>query len=261
MLVWCFTQPSFGAEISSAEDVQSDGLTCAKTKRGKKPRPRSKKRIKARKSRRQRQKQAVTVPVDVGIGPAAHFVTGPIQDDQQIHTGLKVSLAAIIDKELIEAQKHRIPKKFRAMAAKTNEVRFRPGILAFVPDTIFLSPQRDATQMWGANWRLAGIGGALGTAPRLGISLGLNVTYAFVGSERDELGDTHFLRPGLDGRIDAEFPLSDTVLISLGWTSFVYPPQEVGGPLLELGDMDRSIWHIGQAFLKLHFRIPYTVVI
>ena len=45
--------------------------------------------------------------------------------------------------------------------------------------------------------------------------------------------------------------------VSFGWASAFYVPQQLG--TLGLGPLDDSVWHVGQAFLKLHFRFPYQV--
>jgi hypothetical protein len=72
----------------------------------------------------------------------------------------------------------------------------------------------------------------------------------------------HFLRPGLDLTLRWEIPvLADAFLVAIGWSSQLYVPQRLGGGILEpavFGAAD-SIWHIGQAFLTLHWRIPYDV--
>ena len=36
-------------------------------------------------------------------------------------------------------------------------------------------------------------------------------------------------------------------------------PQELGGDIAEIGEPDASIWHIGQGFIQLHYRFPFTV--
>ncbi len=203
-----------------------------------------------------RSKAPLEVPVDIGIGPAVHFITGPIQDDG-LHSGLKVSVQAILDAALIKQNLHRVPKKYRGMAKGLNEVRVSPSI--FIPDTLFLSPKIDHTQMWGVNFRPVSIGLPLLRVPRLHIGVGLDLTYAYIDSDLPTLGTTHFLRPGLDATADLEIPLSTSFLVSVGWTSMFYPPQEVGGPIFALGELDQSIWHIGQAYLKLHFRFPYRL--
>ena len=58
-------------------------------------------------------------------------------------------------------------------------------------------------------------------------------------------------------RANLEIPFSDTVLLSMSWTSQLYPPQEVGGSILRWGPPGESIWHIGQATVLLHVRFPY----
>ena len=199
----------------------------------------------------------VTVPVDIGIGPATHMITGPVQEDQLLHTGLKMSVEAIIDKKTIKKNRKKIPKRYRRYAKQMNEVRFSPSI--FIPDTLFISPKGTRnTGMMGISWEPVGVGIPLlnaGIKARAGLALQL--TYAYLYS--DTLNDTHFLRPGLSPGLEVEIPLSKKFLISTGWNSQVYIPQEVGGSITEVGEIDQSIWHIGQAFVKFHYRFPFTV--
>ena len=244
LLSLCLLVPGGMAQADSGDSL---GVVAQAKKRAQK---RTKK-----KRRKTRKKQAVTVPVNVGLGPAVHWVTGPVQRDQEQHYGVKISLAAIIDQALIRQNQHKIPKRYRKMASRVDQVRLRPGPVVLVPDTLFISPRRDQTSMYGANWRFYGVHMPLGP---LRIGTNLNLTYAYIESGNPALGETHFFRPGLDLNAELEIPLSKSVLVSGGWTSFFYPPQEVGGPVLALGDREASIWHIGQAFVQLHFRIPYT---
>ena len=199
----------------------------------------------------------VTVPVDIGLGPATHMITGPVQDDQMLHTGLKVSVEAIIDKKTIKKNKKRIPRQYRRYAKGVNEVRFSPSI--FIPDTLLISPKGTGnTGMMGIAWQPVGMGIPLldaGIKARAG--LGLQLWYAFLYS--DTLDDTHFLRPGLVPGVEVELPLSKTFLISAGWNSMLTLPQELGGSITEIGEPDESIWHIGQGFVQLHYRFPFTV--
>ena len=199
----------------------------------------------------------VTVPVDIGLGPAGHMITGPVQEDQALHTGLKISVEAIIDKKTIKKNKKRIPRQYRRYAKGVNEVRFSPSI--FIPDTLLISPKGTGnTGMMGIAWQPVGMGIPLldaGIKARAG--LGLQLWYAFLYS--DTLDDTHFLRPGLVPGVEVELPLSKTFLISAGWNSMLTLPQELGGSITEIGEPDESIWHIGQGFVQLHYRFPFTV--
>ena len=94
--------------------------------------------------------------------------------------------------------------------------------------------------------------------PTLSFSTGLNLTYAYL-TQSDALPATHFLRPGIDLAARFELPLSQSWLISFGWTSLFCPPQKLGGTLTEMGELNESIWHIGQAFAQIHYRFPYRV--
>ena len=232
VLVSLFMAPgvSIPSLVDAAESTtNTSSVTQRRGLRGKRFYRRRPTRKKKRKQRRRRVKKAVTLPIDVGFGPATQMITGPIQDDQQLHYGLKISLAAIIDKKTIRRFRHKIPRKYRSLAKGVNEVRLRPGPLVLVPDTIFISPKVNQVAMWGANWRLMGVGIPLIRKPRLAISTGLNFTYAYLSPLTEASDPTHLVRPGLDVKADFEIPITKAFLIGIGWTSFFYPPQEIGG--------------------------------
>lgn len=198
----------------------------------------------------------VKVPVDLGLGPAAYHFFGAVGADQPLHYGLKISLEAVIDRELIKRNQRQIPANYRKMAASMDEVRFSPSV--FIPDALFISPKLDDTGIYGVTWRPIGLGVPLiSSGVRLSVGAALLLTYAFLYS--DTLPDTHFLRPGLDLGAELEIPFSKSFLVSLGWSSGLYVPQKLGEfGLGELpGELDQTIWHVGQAFLQLHFRFPY----
>jgi hypothetical protein len=202
----------------------------------------------------------ITVPVDIGIGPAGHWISGVVGQDQLVHTGIRLSLVAIADHDLIMQHLDRVPKQYRGMAAQLDEYRYRPSIL--VPDTIILSPKVAHTGMYGATWRLLPI--KLNLLPerttRLDLDLSLLLTYTFLHSDTLPGGTMHFLRPGLDVGFEWTIPvLEDAFLVSLGYASQFYVPQAVGGPIFELPGDRPSIWHIAQVFLVLHWRVPYDV--
>lgn len=195
------------------------------------------------------------VPVDLGVGPAAYLITGPVFDDQPVHFGLKISLAAVIDRQTIERNKNRIPKQYRKLAAGVDEVRITPSVL--IPDALILSPKVRGTGLWGVTWRPVGVGVPLARG-RLSLRLdaGLLLTYAFLHS--DALPNTHFLRPGVDLGAHAQVAVTKSFLVSLGWSSGLYVPQKLGA-FVQAAPLDQTMWHLGQAWLKLHFRFPYQV--
>ena len=131
LLGWVLIYPSIGvAEFNSK--AERTLLLAAKTKTVKrvktKTKVRRKKNVKrktVRKKNKRRSKKPVEIPIDIGIGPAVHQFTGPVYRAQQYHTGLKLSLAAIIDQSVIASQAHKIPKKYRGLAKKIGTVRFR----------------------------------------------------------------------------------------------------------------------------------------
>lgn len=200
----------------------------------------------------------VEIPVDIGLGPAVHFITGDIQEDQLVHTGLVISIDAIIDKAVIKKYQKRIPEQYRKMALSMDEARISPSV--FIPDTLIISPGYNNTGMYGISWRPIGMSIPLVKTTKLNVktSTGLRLTYLYIHS-KTLASPTHFLRPGIDLLLDTELRLSDSVLASLGWNSQIYIPQTLGGGFTELGSLENSIWHVGQAYFKLHYRFPYKV--
>ena len=201
--------------------------------------------------------QRVTVPVDVGVGPAAFFFFGPVFRDQPLHTGLKLSTEVVLDREWLRRNQRLIPRKYRARASRLDEFRFTPGIVSLlVPDSLIISPKVRDTGIYGATWKPLGIGLPLSSSPaRFSLGAGLVLTYAYLYS--DTLPTTHFLRPGVSLGADLELGLSRTFLISLGWNSTLYVPQKLG-TFIGFTPLDSAIFHVGQAYLQLHFRFPYT---
>lgn len=224
--------------------VSSDALAVSK------PRP---------KRRSLPRKEKVTVPVNVGIGPTAFMFTGPVANDQLFHPGVRVNVFAALDRQFILKNIHRVPRQYRGQAKNIRgEVRYSP--LWFLPESLVLSPRLDNTGIFGVNFRPMGLGLALSENPRLDVNAGLLLSYAYISSKTLP-SPTHFLRPGLELKAELEFPIEQDFRISVGWSSSLYPPQEVGGPVFKWGEPSASIWHVGQAFLLFHFRFPYETEI
>lgn len=200
----------------------------------------------------------VKVPINIGVGPAFLHFSGAVGDDQTWHTGIELSLAAVIDQETIRTYEHRIPPQYRRLAEQVEEVKV--GYL-FIPDMLFLSPRTAGknTGVYGATWRPLAPGISLGgERVKMVVSAGLLLSYAWLHSET--LPNTHFLRPGLDGRAEVTWRISDGWLLSGGWSSGLYLPQRIGGFGMGGGTQD-AIWHIGRGFGLLHYRLPYAVTI
>ncbi|ADO74541.1 hypothetical protein [Stigmatella aurantiaca] len=198
----------------------------------------------------------VTAPVDIAVGPTALLFFGPVFEDQPLHTGLKINVEAVLDQEWLRKNQSLIPRKYRSRALKAGEIRYSPPATALIPETLIISPKYQNTGIYGATWKPLGFGLSFTPSPvRLSFDAGLVLTYAYLYS--DTLENTHFLRPGLQAGLDLEFQLSKSFLVSLGWASAFYIPQKLG-TLGEVKPLDASIFHVGQPYLLLHFRVPVT---
>jgi hypothetical protein len=202
----------------------------------------------------------VTVPIDVGIGPAAMIWTGPIAQDQPVHWGLSISANAVLDQKFLRKNRKMIPKQYRRQVTQMDEIRI--GYL-LIPDTLIISPKVNNTGMYGINWSPVSMGIPLVNKPfDLKLTADLMLTYAFIYSDNDDVGTTHFLRPGLGLGVNLELPLGGRFFLSMGWRSAFYVPQAVNSSLQDLGpitegDLTQSIWHVGQGAAQVHYRFPY----
>ncbi len=237
-----------------------DGEVMAQNRRRRKATARPKRR---QQKRRRKGSASITVPVNVAVGPTANFITGPVQNDQLVHTGVKIDVYAVLSQQLIRQNINRVPDQYKAMAKNMTEARYAPSIAALLPHSLEISPAIfGSTGIYGVTWSPLSVGLALTTSPvRIGVELGLLAKLAYLHSET--LPDTFFARPGLGVQASLEIPITESFLISFGWDSQVYIPQRMGmtfQDFLTVDDLDASIWHWGQAFLQFHVRFPYTTV-
>ncbi len=201
----------------------------------------------------QAKKTPVTIPIEIGVGPSGQTFFGDLQSQRQLHTGLKIDLAAVIDKAIIKKFKKKIPKKYRKAAMKIGEVRFRPSPIPFIPTTLIISPH-DSNPSYGAIWDTFGVGTGLGP---IKIGLGLPIVYSYIGyKEGEESKSMNLFRPALSAKAALNLQFSKSVGLTIGWRSYFMPPQVIGG---SVGDFKAStqgtIWHMGQGFATLNFRI------
>ena len=200
----------------------------------------------------------IEVPVQAGGGPAAYFITGPVQDDQLVHFGLKLQVIAILDQQLIQDNLHRVPSQYRSLLEDVEEIRISPSI--FIPDSLIISPKIENTGIYGVTWRPIGIDFPLSRVPvRVAVSAGAILTYAYMHSDTLAASSMHFFRPGVDAQVDIEIPVTESSVVSLGWDSQFHIPQVIGGEFLEVTPLDESMWHFGQAYLMFQTRFPYTL--
>jgi hypothetical protein len=202
----------------------------------------------------------VEVPIDVGVGPAAMIWTGAIAQDQPVHWGLSISASAVLDQKFLRKNRKMIPKQYRRQVTQMDEIRI--GYL-LIPDTVIISPKINDTGMYGVNWSPLSMGMPLVKKPfDLKATADLMLTYAYIHSDDDDVGTTHFLRPGLGLGANLELPLGGRFFLSMSWRSALYVPQAVNSSLQDLGpiedgDLTQSIWHVGQGAAQLHYRFPY----
>lgn len=210
------------------------------------------------------------VPVQVGVGPAGYLLGGPsldelgwegrLFDDQPVHGGLRLSLTAVIDSDLVDEHPEMVPAQHRDRLRNMGEVRFAPAIVSLLPTDLYLSPSIDNTSIWGATWSIIGAGVALPSDMlRVSASGSVIATLKNIRSEVLPASNFFFARPGVELQFDFEVPIAERFLMSADWTSKVYLPQDLNGNVADIGEFDGdSLWHVGQFYLQGHIRFPYT---
>ncbi len=254
---------------SSEPDSKSSSRRTSSSRRRRSGDTRTTKRTtKKSTSTRKKRSREITVPVDIAAGPAFFafgnplvgdgLLSGPVVEDQTVHYGLRFNMAAIIDRDFVRKYPHTVPRKYRGMFKEDTVVRFKPAALGLIPRNLYLSPKTKNTGIYGATWELLHVGMALMQSgdSRLSVGAGLLATYAYIDSDAFE-SPTHFLRPGASVGLKFGTMLSDSFGVSAGANSNFYLPQDIGGGIFD-GDGDDALWHIGEAFLMLHYRFPFT---
>ena len=161
----------------------------------------------------------------------------------------------ILEKAFLQKNQNRVPAQYRRYMQGLAEVRVSPSI--FIPDALIISPKLFHTGLYGVTWRPLSLGVPLGSgAAQLHLSAGLVATSFFLHS--DTLPTTLFLRPGADLTAEAILMPTKTFGFSFGWQSAFYVPQALG-TFFQVQPFSQDVWHLGQAFLKLHVRFPYTL--
>ncbi|RVU41460.1 hypothetical protein FRC91_19055 [Bradymonadales bacterium TMQ1] len=207
-----------------------------------------------------------SIPVQVGVGPAGVMVgapslssgySGAVFEDQPLHLGVRIDLEAVITADLVREHPKVVPRQYRSRLLAAGEVRYRPGIAALLPRTVYFSPKLQNTGMYGATWSLLGAGLALSPSPfRVSLGASLIGTALFMHSETLP-SPTFFVRPGVDITLDIEIQVARDFGLSFGWSSMMHIPQALGGPVLDLDGDEGSIWHIGQFYVQGNVRFPY----
>ena len=207
------------------------------------------------------------LPVEVAVGPVALIPSPTALLDQPAHLGLQIEVAAIIDQALIRRYRGQLPAWARGAAGSVNEVRYRPFVLALLPETLIISPQLKDTGMYGAIWRPVGLSVPLideGVSVSAGAALSavaLLVHSNVLGVPSGQAGQsfTFVLRPGAQLHLTGTIPLGDTFRVSLGWSSDFFIPQPYGKAPWEIATLEDSLWHLGGPFIRLAYRFPYEV--
>ena len=184
----------------------------------------------------------VTVPVDVGVGPAGYWFAGRLFENRGWipHFGLQINVHAIIDQDVIQANWGRIPDKYKRMAAGVTEARIGPSI--FIPSALIISPKLDALNgvgVYGATWSPLGLT-LVSTGQksarewnqsrgRFFLDADLLLTYLFIHSDFPEvIPTTHFLRPGVQLKVELLLAVTKSFLVSIGGGAQAYIPQRLG---------------------------------
>lgn len=204
-------------------------------------------------------KESVIVPVDLSAGPAFHVLPTPLSDGQSFLSGLAVEAFAVITPDVLKSQRDRIPKKWRRMISKDQELHIKPFYLTFLPTT-FLIHRGDRHEAYAATWSLFGLNWVARPLSSLEAEFGLKLptlTYAWIQSPRIEENDKVFWGIGATPRAQILWRITKSLHASASWDQHLYLPIAT----TEYTPQDRSPenWSThGVASLKLHVRLPTT---
>ena len=132
------------------------------------------------------------------------------------------------------------------MAKKIGEAQISHFL---IPNSLFITPSRDGTSIFGVTWRPVGVSSSISLGPiRLTFGTGLLFSYAYID---EQVRTTHFIRPGIDVQALLSIPLHKNFIISGGGSYAAYIPQS-------LGDSDGdTLWNVRELFVLFNYRFPF----
>ena len=190
----------------------------------------------------------VEVPLNIGVGPSMFSFGGVLGSSEQNFYGIHLDLAVVIDKKTISKNKKRIPKKYRSMVKRIGEARISHLL---IPESIFVTPSKEGTSVFGSTWRPIGVNQPLSLGPlQFLLGTGVLFSYAYI---KEPNRTTHFVRPGIDFRAMLSITFHKNVILSGGWSYSAYIPQSLGSFGFD-GDL---LWNIAETFVVLNYRFPF----
>ena len=201
-----------------------------------------------------KKKTHINIPIELGFGPTFYHFSNIQGIDPQFYRGISLSGEAVITKKIIRENKHMIPKQYRKMALAQDEIRISK---IWIPDSILFTNNLNGTSMYGASFRPVSM--SLSRAKKnkgLNTDIGARFTYAYISHSNTDT-TSHFLRLGLDGRLELRIPLQKQNSMGIGWISQLYLP---AGFLTSLDQETTPTIipnHVGQFYIKYYYRFPY----
>ena len=202
----------------------------------------------------------IEIDADVGIGPQWLSANGALGDAGPGFLAFPLDIYGIVDPGDLQKIRRHTPRKYRSMVPKS-EIRVSPSI--FIPDQLIVSPQiGGGPAMYGASWTPLTLTHDLVHRSHVNLQIAVGPTLTVAVLPDDGIGEdpTVFARPGLKGKIEAEFELPGPLVLSLGYDGRVYLPQGLddGGFETIMPGRD-TLWALGGAFVQLHVRFPKTI--
>lgn len=202
-------------------------------------------------------KEAVVVPIDISAGPAFHMLPTPLADGHTFMTGLAIEAYAVITPDILTSKRDRIPKKWRKLIAKDQELQIKPFYLTLLPST-FLIHTGDDHEAYAATWSLFGLNWVARPLKTVELEFGIKLptlTYAWVQSPRIEEGDAIFWGLGATPRVQSLWRVTKSVHLSAAWDQHLYLP--IATTQYTPTDKSAENWTShGVGSLKLHIRLP-----
>ena len=192
--------------------------------------------------------EGIPAKVNVGFGLSEYQIVNAYNDKDTYIYGTELSIAGVVDQEVIERYKDKIPQKYRKAASKLGEVSVSH---LFVPQTLYIHPSDGEKSAFGATWGIVPSISLGGKYISVGVHGGLIATYLYYNDE--VLDDSiHFIRPGLRGGANMKlFLFKRYVGLEAGINKDLYISKQFFA--------DENVSHLSGGYMMLHIRIPITI--
>lgn len=196
----------------------------------------------------------VEVPFNAGIGPTAFWIPGVA--GREFHTGFNLNLYGVITPQTLEANKEKIPIKYRRYLNTMREVHVAPMWMILIPQYVIVSPAAlgEDDALYGAIWSLLSVGPEFISKRYYVVEGKFSPTVSYLHVDSDDNEDTeNLVGVGCMLSLALTYTFTDNFLVTFSYAHLLQLPLSINS--YKPTDATSEHWiQAGALSLTLHFR-------